>query len=492
MLSELQEYFAGCETPAYLVGGYLRDSLLSQPPGRDIDVAVAGDSQALGRQLSKMLGGKFVPLSPTFGTARVVAPDPEGGTWTVDLSAFAGSIEEDLARRDFTINALALPLAHWGSGALGEELIDPFQGRKDLAEKCIRAVSRHAFQDDPCRLLRSVRLASALGFRLEPETARQVLADASHLGAVAVERVRDEFLSILALDGAKGSLEALDRLDLLCRIIPELAEAKGVDQPKMHYWDVWGHLLHAVENAERITKGHQHSPVFTLIYWTAETAAYFNREAGDLHSRRTMLKLAALLHDIAKPRTKHVEEDGRTRFPGHFEDGAKMAEERLAHLRCGSKGIGIVSNMVKHHLRPSHMMQGVAEVPTARAIHRYFRDLGDVAVDTLYLSLADYLAAKGPELHPDDWAIRARMTGHMIHAGFQAEDAMANLRLVNGNELIEQFHLNPGPVIGRLLERIEEAQGAGEISTREEALALAADSLGHQRDFSPHQEQDGP
>ena len=300
-----------------LLGGRLpADSLLSRPPGRDIDVAVAGDSQALGRRLSKMLGGKFVPLSPTFGTARVVAPDPEGGTWTVDLSAFAGSIEEDLARRDFTINALALPLAHWGSGALGEELIDPFQGRKDLAEKCIRAVSRHAFQDDPCRLLRSVRLASALGFRLEPETARQVLADASHLGAVAVERVRDEFLSILALDGAKGSLEALDRLDLLCRIIPELAEAKGVDQPKMHYWDVWGHLLHAVENAERITKGHQ-----TLTGIHVDLLDCRNGRLLQQGSRRSPLPPDHAQAGRSAPRYRQTQDQARRRRRPHSFSG---------------------------------------------------------------------------------------------------------------------------------------------------------------------------
>ena len=492
MLAKLGEHLGRRGVPAFLVGGHLRDSLLSRPVGRDIDVAVAGDSVALGRELATALAGKFVPLGQAFGTARVVAPDCEGNPWTVDLSRFTGTIEEDLARRDFTINALALPLAQWASETPGEHLIDPFQGRADLVHKRLRAVSPRVFRDDPCRLLRSVRLAAALRFRLEPETARQILADAPHLGEVAAERVRDEFLHILALDGAKGSLEALDRLDLLCRVIPELAETKGVEQPKMHYWDVWGHSLHAVENAERVTKGHQHSPVYTLIYWTAETAGYFSRDAGDGNSRRTMLKLAALLHDVAKPRTKQVDETGRTRFPGHSEAGAGMAEERLAQLRVGSRGIGMVSDMVRHHLRPAHMMQGVEYLPTRRAIYRFFRDVGDVAVDTMYLSQADYLAARGPELNPDQWANRARMTGHVIQSGFQQAEAGPGLRLLNGNELIEQLHLSPGPVIGRLLERIEEARGAGEISTRDEALALASEALDLPRDHGARRGPEGP
>lgn len=480
-----------------MVGGYLRESLLSLPLGRDIDIAVAGDSQSIGRELARVLGGTFVPLNPGLGKARIVARECGAGRWQVDLSGFTGAIEEDLARRDFTINAVALPVAHWGEKASAELLIDPFNGQMDLARKSIRTVGPRVFKDDPGRLLRSVRLAAALGFRIEPETARRVVTDAHLVERVAAERVRDEFLTILSLDGAKGSLQVLDRLDLLCRIVPELADTKGVEQPIVHYWDVWGHLLHAVEHAERITKGHQNSPIFTLIYWTEDTDAYFGQQVFDGHSRRTLLKLAALFHDIAKPQTKQKDADGRTRFPGHSEAGAEMADGRLARLRIESKGIEMVHKMVEHHLRPSHMMQGVA-VPTERAIRRYFRDVGNVAIDTLYLCQADFLAAKGPELNASDWAKHARMVAHVVQAGFQQESPKTARRLVNGSELIEHFRLVPGPIVGRLLDRIEEAQALGDISTPEEALALAAQNLGgdlrrstHPQDAGEDKEEDG-
>ena len=164
MLATLKEFFLTRGTPAFLVGGYLRESLRSLPPGRDIDIAVAGDSQSLGRELARVLGGTFVPLNPGLGKARIVVQEFELGTggWQVDLSGFTGTIEEDLARRDFTINAMALPVANWG--APDELLVDPFNGRMDLARKSIRAVGPSVFKDDPGRLLRSVRLASALGF----------------------------------------------------------------------------------------------------------------------------------------------------------------------------------------------------------------------------------------------------------------------------------------------------------------------------------------
>ena len=494
MLTRLKEFFADAQTPAFLVGGCLRDALLSLPPGRDVDIAVDGDVLGLAQQLSRVLGGTLVPLSPALGKVRVVVSESSldkqtdrwAECWTIDLSGFSGSIEEDLARRDFTVDALALPVSDWDPDALGKSafetvLIDPLNGRSDLDRKCIRAVGPSVFRDDPVRLLRAVRLCSALGFRLEPDTARMALADAAHVTEPAPERVRDELLAILALDGAKGSLEVLDRLDLLCRVIPELAATKGVEQPLVHYWDVWGHTLHAVEGAERVTKGHQHSPVFTLVYWTAETNAYFNQKVAEGLTRRTLLKLAALFHDISKPQTKHVDETGRTRFPGHSEAGAAVAAQRLSQLRLSSQGIDMVSKMVEHHLRPHHMMQGV-ELPTRRAINRYFRDLDGVAVDTLYLSQADFLAAKGPDLNPDDWANHARMVAHIVQAGFQPTTSEAAQRLINGNELIEHFKLSPGPIVGLLLEGINDAQAAGEISTPEQAWELAGHIMRQHQD----------
>jgi len=273
----------------------------------------------------------------------------------------------------------------------------------------------------------------------------------------------------------------LDRLDLLCRIIPELAETKGVSQPKEHYWDVWGHLMHTVETAERVTKGHQNSPVYSLVHWTAETDAYFGREVSDGHNRKTFLKLTALFHDIAKPQAKQTDETGRTRFPAHSELGAAVAAKRLARLRIGSRGIALVTKIIEEHLRPGHMMQGV-ERPTGRAIYRFFRDLDEAAVDTLYLSLADYLGAKGPELDLDDWGNHARMVAHVLQVGMQPPTPKEEGCPVNGHELMEYFNLNPGPLIGTILANIDEAWATGEIATREEALASAAEVIERHRE----------
>lgn len=457
------------------MGGYLRDALLSIP-SHDIDIAVPGDARNIGKALSQHLGGTYVPLGRAFNVARIVVQSGNGRQWNIDMTGYSGSIEEDLLRRDFTVNALALPLQYWPSGDWRESVIDPANGLADLSRRCIRAVTPGVFRDDPGRLVRAVRLAAALQFRLDPETARLARSNAPEIERVSPERVRDEFLAILARDGSRSQLEVLDRLDLLCRIIPELGLTKGVEQPRVHYWDVWGHLIHSVETAELATKGHQNSAIYFFVPWTPHTAEHFSQEASDGHTRRTILKLAALFHDIAKPQTKSRDEMGRTRFLGHSELGAELATERLAQLRLSSRGIAMVSKMVEQHLRPANMAPE-GELPSDRAIYRYFRDLGEVAVDTLYLAMADYLAAKGPEVVPEHWGNHARMMTHILQVGTGQARPQRPDRLVTGVDLMREFDLEPGPLIGILLEKISEARAAGELSTREEALALAEQAL---------------
>ncbi len=489
MISGLSSFFAARDVETHVVGGLVRDRLMGRENETDIDLAVKGDAVSLGRELADTLGGSLAPLSVPRGMMRVVVSgeiEGEEEGWTIDLTGYDEDIEKDLARRDFTINAMAVPLGEWQCDDFGEALIDPFGGRSDLVRKTIRATNEGVFEDDPGRLLRAVRLSGELGMRVEPDTVRLVMANAKSVRNVSPPRVRDEFLRIMQPTGAKGRVEALDRLGLLEHVIPELMATKGVEQPRMHYWDVWGHSLHTVEAAEGVTGGHQNSPVYSCVPWTPESEAYFAQKVSDGHSRRTILKVAALLHDIAKPQTKTLEPDGRTRFFGHSEQGAEVAELRLARLNFSNRGVDLVRWMVLHHLRPASM-SGKEEWPTNRAIYRYFKDTGDVAIDTLYLALADYLGAKGPELEHPRWLEHAKMITHVLQTGTQEPVAITSTRLVNGHDLMSRFQLQPGPRIGALLEAIDEAHAAGEIDTQEQAFILAANTLegqGYSRDGS--------
>ena len=476
MIEKLVACCASLGTDAYLVGGSVRDWLGSSRPGQDLDIAVPGDPEATAREIAGKFGGTVIPLGLAHGVVRVAVPsnsETGDGPWNIDVDGFSGTIEEDLARRDFTVNAMAVPLADWPSM---DSVIDPLGGRADLARKTISALGSTVFQDDPGRLLRAVRLAGQLVFRIEPATSKLIAADAGLLANVSPERVREEFLNILSLNGAKGQIEVLDHFGLFTQVVPELQNAKGVDQPIEHYWDVWGHTMHTIEAAELLTKGHQNSPVYSCVPWTADSEAHFNQHATDGHTRGTVLKLAALFHDVAKPQTKSLEANGRTHFFGHSEQGAVVATNRLEQLRVSSNGIEMVAKMVEHHLRPTGMKNG-GEWPTNRAIYRYFRDVGDVAIDTLYLSLADYLAALGPNLVHEQWLDHARMVGHILHVGTSEPVSPTTARLITGHELLTHFKIQPGPEIGAVLERVEEARAAGEIETKEQALEMAANAL---------------
>lgn len=426
----------------------------------------------LGRELARRMGGSFVSLDPLRGVARVVCRD--GGP-TVDLAYMEGSVEQDLARRDFTIDAMALPLGEGYGEEWERAIIDPFGGREDLERGLVRMVGDGVFREDPSRLLRGVRLARSFGFRIEDETAAKIREGAHLIDSVAGERVRDEFLNLLSLDGPAETLHCLDEMGLLSRIVPELELARDVTQPKEHYWDVFEHTVQAVEAVHEVTRpaSSRRDSLLDAVAWDGEMEGHFDEIVSDGHSRRTVLKLGALFHDIAKPQTKAVDATGRTRFLGHPKQGATMAEERLRALRISARGVRSVSAMVEAHLRPTQMSQEL-EMPSNRAMFRFFRDLGESAYSVLYLSLADYLAARGPMLEMEDWLRRVEVVNYVVRESRREEDegdGKKRAPLLTGHDLIEALGLEPGPVFRRLLDGLEEARAALEVNTREEALA---------------------
>ncbi|MBI4313166.1 MAG: CCA tRNA nucleotidyltransferase [Chloroflexi bacterium] len=459
---------------AHVVGGFLRDALLDRPTN-DLDIAVQGDAVAIARDLAAALGGSLVVLDEERQVARV-ALERQGHAWQVDVASQQGSLLEDLARRDFTVNAMALPLEALLAPDWPGRVVDPHGGRLDLQRKTIRQVSDAVFREDGVRLLRSVRLAARLGFTIDPATALAIRRDAHCLDGVAEERVRDELLAILACPDAMAHVYLLDDLGLLCRVLPELAWGKGVAQPKEHYWDVFRHNVETVGAVEGLlSRAYQPLWVLDAVPWNDDLAAHFQQPVTEGHARATLLKLAALLHDVAKPASKTIEESGRIRFFGHHTLGAEMCRVALTRLRMSGKGIALVETMVEHHLRPGQMSQGV-DMPTPKAVYRYFCSAGDAAVDTLYLNMADYLSARGPMLEQKEWATYTGIIRHILDTG-QRQHEPSLPALLDGHEIMTALRLTPGPTVGRILEAVREAQATGEITSKEEALALATHVL---------------
>jgi len=462
---------------SYLVGGFVRDVLLGRDTA-DIDIALGQDALEVAPQVATALGGKYVLLDRVNRVGRVVLAD-EGATSSrfqleFDFSTLIGSIEQDLARRDFTIDAMAVNLSQLRGEAFVAQIIDPFHGLGDLRQNIVRVVAETAFTSDAARLLRAVRLAAELGFTIDKKT-EALIQHYSHLLAnVAGERVREELLRLLAVPGAGQFLAYLDELGLLAVLFPELVGTKGVEQPKEHFWNVFEHSLKTVVAVEFLLRQgdweYASKDILAAVPWSAALAQHFSQEVSGGSNRMLLLKLAALLHDISKPQTKSIEAGGRVRFLGHAKEGAAVAAKILERLRFSGKEIKLVETEVNYHLRPVQMSQ--EGLPTRRAIYRYFRDTGEAGIDILFLSLADHLATRGPNLDLASFKEHARLIDYVIGQHFEQENIVHPPKLVDGYDIINIFHVSPGPKIGEILEAVREAQASGEVTSREEALSL--------------------
>jgi poly(A) polymerase len=472
LLTKIARFLADEGIPSYLVGGFMRDALMERKTA-DIDIAIGADALETARRLAGMLDGRYVPLDTENGIGRVVIFLAGKGTLNVDFSTLRGDIENDLSQRDFTINAMAIELnKDIETGLDADNIIDPFGGREDLRRGLIRAVGDDIFRADAIRLLRAVRIAAELDFNIHSNTEEFIDRDSHLITGIAGERTREELLRILALPGAGPRLFYLDRLGLLTAVIPELGPARGIDQPKIHFWDVLEHSIQTVAALEFILREapweYAGDDVLSRVPWSDELKTHFNSAVGSGSTRRSLLKLAALLHDIAKPGTRTIDEDGRARFLGHTQEGAAMAKSILERLRFSNKEIKLIELLINQHMRPTQMSH--EGLPTNRAVYRFFRDTGDAYIDLLYLCLADHLATRGPELDPLEWQEHVELTEYVLKAHQEQENLSAPPKLLDGNDLINEFGLQPGPGIGKVLECLRETQAAGEITTRQEAI----------------------
>jgi putative nucleotidyltransferase with HDIG domain len=443
----------------WLVGGAVRDRLLDRATA-DFDLVVGGDVPSAARALARAAAGHPFELSEAFGAWRVVARDR---SWQVDLMALDGtSIEEDLGRRDLTVNAIAqrLPLAD-------DTYVDPFGGRDDLAAATLRAVSGSAFTADPLRVMRLARMAAQLGFAVDPGTARLAGAAAGGLGAVAAERVFAELKLIVGSDRALEGLAVMDRTGATAVVLPELTALGGVSQSRFHHLDVGGHTREVLE--QTIALERDPSPLCATEAEQAALRAVLDAPLANELTRGQALRFGALLHDIAKPQTRGVAGSGRVTFMGHDTEGAQLAADILGRLRASERLREYVAALTRHHLRLGFL---VHQMPlTRRAIYDYLAACAPVAVDVTLLSVADRLATRG------DNAERA-IALHLELARQLLGEALAWAAdpprpPVRGDELVRALGIAPGPVVGGLLAELEAASFSGELSSAEEAIVHA-------------------
>ncbi len=399
--------------PLWIVGGALRDLLMDIPP-HDWDFAVIQGAIPLARRVADHLGGAFYPLDRERDTARVILPG-----LSLDFAALRGrSLEEDLRLRDFTINAMALPP--------DGPPIDPTGGLVDLEARLLRQTSPRAFADDPLRLLRAVRLATRFGLHIEGETWHHLRLHASSLHRVAVERIREELWQIVALPQASTALRRMKMGGLLGEALPPLAALPGAAwQGTLRHLDAVTALITALEGDEKAIR-----PALLRPYRTAlqdELAV----EVGHGMPRRLLLKWGALLVAVPMPRVAALLAD--LRFP-------RRTQHFLLALLAGYARLG-----------------NFPARPDRRALYRFYHEVGEAAVAALLLAVAERLIPAAASL---------------LEAAFHRHDEIiAPPRLLSGDDLLA-LGIPQGPQVGALLAALEEAQAAGELKTREEAIAF--------------------
>ena len=472
-------------TPVFVVGGVVRDQLLGrQSTQNDLDVAIEHSALQIGRRVADRLGWAYYPLDTMRDVARLIftAATPP---LVCDISAMrGGTIDSDLRARDFTVNAMAV---EW-RGRTAVRLVDPMGGRADLEQRILRRVSATSLADDPVRVLRALRFAVQLDFTIEEQTLLQVMRMGDTVKLASAERVRDELWKIMLTTTPAYAIDLLQRHGILHPVLPEIADLMDVAQSAPHVLDVYRHTLLTVSYAQNFRA------------WLSDAAVPDDRPATRMwqkalepfrfhlrhHFMQTLagermhldwLVWYALWHDAGKPATRAAEEIPggglRYRFLRHEEIGADLMTARLDALRFGRHESALADTVVRAHMRPHHLHATFKDAPISRrALYRFFRDTGGhqwelvPGVDVVLLALADYQAIYDAPM-PDDWEGYLRHAVELLDYAFSTQGLeQARHPLIDGHTVMRAFNLEPGRQIGSLLDRLLEAQVAGEIATR--------------------------
>jgi poly(A) polymerase len=473
----------------YIVGGSIRDMRLGRTT-IDLDIIVAEVESAV-EEIKAFTGAATVVLGQNegfncyrFNIGRVSshsydqAPeDSNASNYWFDLSELRnGKLKDDLSKRDFTINAMALPLQvflDYISGSLSYSemtaaIIDPHNGQVDLAKRKLRQLHDSLFLDDPLRLWRLWRLAAELAFEPAPGLLDLARRDCSKVVDTAGERVRNEIIMLLSHDNAAYYLACAADCGLLTAQFPVLKELKDCRQGDNNYEDVWQHSLRVVETCDFI--------IANLDYLWPENQCrlYFERWLKE-GTNISILKFAALFHDIGKPETRIVGSDNRIHFYGHEKIGLKAARMSADKVRLSNKEKTLLNLLISKHLQ----IHDIINKANLRTKARFWRDHQDNVAGLILLGLADLMAKKGPRVDPRKiWLLVTQYIPEFVSIWLdQPEEVEKAMPLLDGNIIMNTFNLTQGELIGKVKDAVWLAQVEGRVNNKDEAMALAQEII---------------
>lgn len=463
----------------FLVGGAVRDALLGKSL-HDLDFVMAEKPIELAKRLARRLKVGFFVLDDERHTARVVYHDQDNRYFPLDFVQFTGeTLEEDLHNRDFTVNAMALAL-----DAL-TEVIDPLDGWADLQQGVLRACSPHALTDDPVRVLRGVRLAHQFGFRYALGLEAAMQDAALHLPRTSYERQRDEFFRLLAGPNPADGLRDCQTLGIFDTLIPPVVDLVSIPASPPHQYPLFEHTLRTVRAYHRLlgalvgdgdALGEDSwlnaDALDVLGVFSDAIDAYYKEEITPGRSKMALAFLGALLHDIGKPLTVKIDEDGHLHFDRHAAVGANLAYEVAKRLQLSNAEGDWLRRMVRDHMRLLPFLESGLP-PDRRSLYRFYKGSGDAGVAIVLHALADTLATYGTELARERWINALNTARVCLSAWWEQHEAIVSpVPLLDGYDLQREFGLKPGKRLGRLLRWLIEEQASGAIGTTEEAQAF--------------------
>ena len=428
-------------------GGYIRDLYLGKTTtDRDI---VVNEPENFAKKLAEIFDGTFIVLDDVNEIYRVVLPDKIN---YIDVTKpVGGSIEEDLKRRDFTINAIAYALKN-------DKYIDTTDGMKDLKNGVLRHYKDENFEDDPLRILRAFRFASTTGFKMDETLKCAINKYKQLLLNPARERINYEIMKLFGGGKCSETLLLMDAFGILEQLFPFVTEMKKVTPNTHHHLDLFHHVIETVRNIEKL-----------YLNSMDEIKEHLVKIDFGGFPRINHLKLAGFLHDIGKFSTWTIEENGRHRFIKHDDVGAKMCKLFLQDLKFSKKQIEYISSMIKNHIYPSSVIS--APDLNEKVMMRYIRKMENDVIDNIILAKADRLSARGEAITEE--IIENNLCGldKLLSFYFEKRDTLKPLpKLLDGMEIMQILDIPQSPKLGNIIKELQEAQLNGDIVTKEDAI----------------------
>lgn len=444
---------------ALLVGGFIRDALLGLTPA-DVDVVLKGDYDAGVSAIASALNEDAFTLGDRFQTRRFALFHG-----TLDITPLQGSSwEEDLLRRDFTINAIGLPFRFAASEDISSALVDPAAGLADLEQRLIVAVAENNLLADPLRIVRAYRFAVQLGFEIEEVTESLLALHADAVNQAASERTREELLLMLRQPLAHSGLLAADKAGVLAALFPEIEQMRHFEQNDFHHLPVLAHSLEAIRELEHVLSTGE-----GLADEVREKVLCEMREVvSPPATRASLTKLALLFHDIGKPGTAQKQENGKLTFYGHQQVGREIAEPAFERLRLSNREQDTLLLLIEEHLRVGFYCN--EPQLTKKLIYRFHRKLGDAATMSCMHALADARATRGPDAGEEFLAKHEEVINALLWHHYFSEETVEPTPLLAGDGIMSETNLPEGPRIGLLKEALLEAQVEGAVQTIDEAI----------------------